>query len=119
VITITTADIHDFTHGACFLLAKAVRDAAGWPPAAMWDGFGPAGHMFNVMPDGRLLDIEGAHTRNEMFGNWGRNGRRRGITTRFVHLDEWEFPASWGDPDPAPYVRRAELLVPVLLESIS
>lgn len=95
-MVITELDVLDFTTGACFLLAKAVQSKSGWPAAAFWDGFRATGHAFNAMPDGRYLDVRGAHTRHDMMlSRWGHDRGRHGITTRHVRLHEWEL--CWDD----------------------
>jgi len=110
---ITEQDRDGFTRGACFLLAAVVQEATSWPVAAFRDGFGPGGHAFNLMPDGRYLDIDGPQTRAEILARRGR-GRRR-VTTRHVRLDEWTL--SWGDP--AEWTGRAWEILPDLLATVT
>lgn len=114
--SITQKDIHDFTNGACFLLAEAVMKETGWPVAAFWNGFRPCGHVFNVLPDGRYLDIEGPRTRQELLARRGKG--RRAITTRHVQLDEWRLPM-WNCTSPARYTARAKKIIPVLLATVN
>lgn len=114
---VTDQDRWDFTEGACFLLAQAFEKETGWPPAAMWNGFRACGHVFTVMPGKRYIDVNGPQTRRQIFGRWeySRHGdRRSGITTRHVHINEWELP--WDDPEK--YEIRARQLVPILLQEI-
>jgi hypothetical protein len=107
-------DVYYFTEGACFLLAQEIEKAHGWPLAAFWVGFASSGHMFNVLPDGRYLDIRGAHTRDELFA---QNPDYRAITTRHVEADQWFLPFHFEDA-PAVYTGRAREIIPTLLASI-
>jgi hypothetical protein len=63
-----------FHEGACSALAIALNDATGWPIVAVTEtdninggriGMGSAMHWFVERPDGRLIDVLGAHTREE------------------------------------------------------
>jgi len=107
-------DIHYFTKGACFLLAQEIEKVTGWPLAAFWEGFAPGGHMFNVLPDGRYLDIRGAHTRDELFA---QNPDYRAITTRHVKAARWFLPCDFEEA-PAVYIDRAREIIPALLTSV-
>ncbi len=115
---VTAKDIIDFTYGGCYLLAEEIEAATGWGPAAFWDGFRPAGHVFAAMPDGRFLDITGAHTRAEMMAtHWARPGDkhgRRGITRNVGSLDGWRLERRYEDELRA----RARELIPVLLAEL-
>jgi hypothetical protein len=112
---ITDQDIENFTKGWCYLLAGVIEQDCGYPRVAFWDGFRPAGHMFNILPDGRFIDITGIHTRAEMMAtHWarpnGKHGARRGIT-RNVGT-----PGSWRSSGVERVGRaRAREIVPVLL----
>jgi hypothetical protein len=78
--TVTLGHLDDaarfaFAHGQCHALARAVTDATGWPLAAliddacycetcaMFDGVCAhrVAHLIAVHPDGRHVDIAGAH----------------------------------------------------------
>jgi hypothetical protein len=115
--SITQHDIEIFTNGACFLLAKVVMEETGWPVAAFWDGFRPRHHVFNVLPDGRYLDVEGPRTRQEFIAN--HVVRHRRITTQNVQLNDWELPWSWSDYDLDYYIARAQEILPALLATVN
>lgn len=65
-----------FKYGGCGALALALHDATGWPIVAITDhhnvfedrqaGGGSALHWTVRHPDGRLIDIDGAHDHDEL-----------------------------------------------------
>lgn len=58
------AALHVYTHGQCAALARALHDATGWPlMLAVWtsDKGEDAIHFYVERPDGRVVDITGAH----------------------------------------------------------
>lgn len=65
-----------FKYGGCGALALALHDATGWPIVAITDhhnvfedgqaGGGSALHWTVRHPDGRLIDIDGAHDPDEL-----------------------------------------------------
>jgi hypothetical protein len=57
-----------FTHGCCGILARAIHRRAEWPIVrAGWVG----NHFAVQVPDGRILDIEGAHSSENWQARWG------------------------------------------------
>jgi len=76
---------HVFMHGYCGDLALALHDYMGWPiiGAGAWDDDaiiveggsmiveGVGAHYGTQAPDGRVVDIEGAHEIHAWAGRWG------------------------------------------------
>lgn len=58
--------IRAFKNGCCGGLAIALHDATGWPIVAVGSHHGEALHYMARRPDGRLIDIEGAHTDDDV-----------------------------------------------------
>lgn len=50
-----------FTQGQCHALALAIHEETGWPTYGCEDGEGDLEHLVVKTPDGRILDISGAH----------------------------------------------------------
>lgn len=67
-------DVERFTYGDCALFAWAINRLTGWPIHA----FDCELHAFNVMPDGRYVDIEGIVTKRTFMRKWMCNERREG-----------------------------------------
>lgn len=68
---ITDGDIEAFTCGDCHILAAEIARVTGWPLCAFRDDEGePEAHAFVRMPDGRLLDVEGAHEPDKFIKAW-------------------------------------------------
>lgn len=55
-------NITRYTQSDCYILAGAIHDLTGWPPALLSADNGETGHVVTVMPDGRYLDVRGTHT---------------------------------------------------------
>jgi hypothetical protein len=51
-----------YKYGQCHALAQAIHDATGWPMEVWRMEQGGNEHAVVRMPDGRLLDVEGVHT---------------------------------------------------------
>jgi len=110
---ITEQDIHDFTKGACYLLADEISVVTGWPVCSFWTGFSQVEHVFNETPDGHYLDIEGKRSREEMISRWGWSK----ITRDHADVSKWSLPW-WGKwKDEEHYRDRARQLIPELLVS--
>lgn len=84
---------HVFTHGYCAELALALHRSTGWPivSAGQWDDdrdddddddghFIPGAHFGVLVPDGRMLDIEGASEIYSWAGRWGVDGAFREVS---------------------------------------
>lgn len=68
---ITDLDIIRFTEGDCHYLARAINHITGWPIHCFtWDDGEPEGHAFIVMPNGKILDVEGVHTPEQFYKSW-------------------------------------------------
>lgn len=67
---ITPAAVETFTRGACAGLAIALHDATGWPIVEVGHCDGLPLHFMVRRPDGRLVDIEGAHTDEDVADEW-------------------------------------------------
>lgn len=62
-----------FTSGWCHVLALEVHDRTGWPVVVVSDGpHGPVGwvHAGVQLPDGRVLDVRGAHDPLRWLAEW-------------------------------------------------
>lgn len=68
--TITPAAVEAFTRGACAGLAIALHDHTGWPLIEVGHCDGLPLHFMVRHPDGRLIDIEGAHTDTDVYSEW-------------------------------------------------
>jgi len=94
---------HAFSTGACSSLAIAIHDATGWPIVAITDhhnvfdngraGGGSALHWTVRRPDGRLVDIDGAHDAKDLVeryhGDADDGEAKDGVSTRADCL-EWQ-----------------------------
>ncbi|MEU1663611.1 hypothetical protein ABZ547_08345 [Streptomyces sparsogenes] len=58
--------VRAFKYGACGGLAIALHDATGWPIVSVGSYEGEALHYMVRCPAGRLVDIEGAHTDDDV-----------------------------------------------------
>lgn len=67
---ITPAAVEAFTRGACAGLAVAVHDHTGWPIVEVGHCDGLPLHFMVRHPDGRLVDIRGAHTDQSVCDEW-------------------------------------------------
>lgn len=65
-----------FTNGQCHALAMALHQATGWPLYRVkprgYDCCPTCAHWMVGLPDGRLLDIMGVSSRDEVRMEWGR-----------------------------------------------
>ncbi|AOG03210.1 hypothetical protein [Bosea sp. RAC05] len=102
---------HAFSYGACGGLAIALHDALGWPLVAITDahnvmdgraGGGSAMHWGVQRPDGKFIDIDGAHDVNDLVerfhGEADDDEAAWGISTR-ADAVEWYVEAQ-GEPIP-------------------
>lgn len=70
-------DVERFTEGDCWLLAKRLHRITGWPLCSFkfWDVEAertvPGDHGFVMVPDGRVLDIEGCVSKRKFAKKWG------------------------------------------------
>lgn len=67
---ITPAAVEAFTRAACAGLAVAVHDATGWPIIEVGHCDGLPLHFMVRRPDGRLVDIRGAHADTDVRDEW-------------------------------------------------
>jgi hypothetical protein len=115
VVTNPRNDIERFTRGGCFILACVIHDLTGWPICAFWNdlAYEPDHHVFNLMPDGRYLDIKGAYTKQEMIDEWG-GFAKHGIVEDIDPLDLW----NWSCPfDHEETYERAMEIAPELIKA--
>ncbi|MYS16130.1 ParB/Srx family N-terminal domain-containing protein [Streptomyces sp. SID4982] len=68
--TITPAAIEAFTRAACAGLAVALHDATGWPIVEVGHCDNLPLHFMVRHPDGRLVDIRGAHADEAVCDEW-------------------------------------------------
>lgn len=114
-----------FKYGACGALAIAIHDATGWPIVAITDhhnvfedgtaGGGSALHWTVRRPDGMLVDIDGAHSAEELVEEYhGEADDHQAAAGRSTREDavEW-YIESQGEPIP---VSLAAKFVDVVLE---
>lgn len=96
-----------FSMGGCHILAVAIHDETGWPIVGVTDpdnvfgdrlGGGSCVHYCVKAPDGKLIDIDGAHTeedlRDRFYGDVDENEDGEpipaiGITSRADALEWW------------------------------
>lgn len=55
-----------FIYGQCHGLSLAIQSRTGWPLVAMVDDNGTCGHFCVRRPDGKIIDVTGAHTSEEI-----------------------------------------------------
>jgi hypothetical protein len=73
---ITPEMIETFAYGECVALASAMRRHTGWPYAIAWLDESTFNHVGVRTPDGRFLDICGAHTDVEVLRSGAWKGRQ-------------------------------------------
>lgn len=108
------ADVDRFTTGDCHIFALAVHKLTGWPIATFDYEHDPTGsiHAFNIMPDGRLIDVEGIHDPNEFVKQWKRWGAKRFSKQHWPTMRK-----SWQGPQFGQYsYARARVVAKRLLE---
>lgn len=115
---------HAFKIGACGALAIAIHDATGWPIVAITDahnvfedgkaGGGSALHWTVRRPDGKLIDIDGAHDADDLIEEYrweaDDDEAAAGESTR-ADCIEWYVEAQ-GEPIP---IRLAATFVEAVL----
>ena len=104
----TPDTIEAFTCGDCWMLARAIHDISKWDMVLYnpyphrdldyWE------HVAVRMPDGLILDIEGAHTEDDFLQRWNENAADEdayeyGEVIPLSGVDEWE--RATGDQVPA------------------
>jgi hypothetical protein len=62
--------VRAFTQGQCHALALALHERTGWPIRQLENDEGEPFHLYVETPDGRALDITGAHDRDEFRQAW-------------------------------------------------
>lgn len=115
-----------FKYGACAALAIAMHDKLGWPIVAITDahnvhdgkaGWGSALHWAVRRPDGKLIDIDGAHDESDLVdayhGEADEGEAAAGQSSRDIAV-EW-YVECQGEPIP---VSLASTFVTPLLESM-
>lgn len=116
-----------FKYGGCGALALALHDATGWPIVAITDhynvfedgqaGGGSALHWTVRHPDGRLIDIDGAHDPEDLVEQYhgdADDGQAAAGTSSREDVVEWYIECQ-GEPIP---VSLAVSFVSPLLEAI-
>lgn len=115
---VTPAAVEAFTRGACAGLALAVHDATGWPIIEVGHCDGLPLHFMVRHPDGRLFDIRGAHTDDEVRDEWEFDADDGHATlaeaTRAGVLDCYRVDC--GEPVPMDLVRT---FVPAVLNALN
>lgn len=119
--------LHAFKYGACGALAIAIHDATGWPIVAITDahnvhdgkaGGGSAMHWTVRRPDGMLVDVDGAHSPEELVEEYGPEAddeeAAAGLSTR-ADAEEWYVEAQ-GEPIP---IALAATFVDAVIEKAS
>lgn len=100
-----------FKYGGCGALAIALHDATRWPIVAITDahnvydgraGGGSALHWTVQRPDGKLIDIDGAHDSDDLVAEYAGDAddgaAAAGLSTR---ADVWEwYVEAQGEPIP-------------------
>lgn len=100
-----------FKRGACGALAIALHDATGWPVVAITDahnvfdgkaGGGSALHWAVLRPDGKVVDVDGAHDPEDLVEEYHAEAddeeAAMGRSTR-ADVVEWYIEAQ-GEPVP-------------------
>lgn len=119
-LRITKLDIERFTCGDCGILARAISRITGWDIHSFiakdhgwYTASGdPMGHAFVIMPDGRVLDIEGAHEKHAFAHKWGYRPELIGPTTWKDICRAWQNYPIYGQHS----IARARQLAPFLLK---
>lgn len=121
---ITELDNKRFTCGDCHYLARAIHKRTGWQIGAFswpvvensdrytWNPGGPDYHAFAIMPDGRVLDVEGVKTQEELKERWR-------VEAGIIKPFEWKDVKVFGTPDYGRFTyRRAYQVADMLLEAL-
>lgn len=92
--------VEAYTSGDCWMLAHQIHDITGWDVVALGEPDdtqnNPAKldwyHMANLLPDGRVLDINGIHNQHDVMREWIGESETAVITTLNdkSHLDDRE-----------------------------
>lgn len=69
--------VEAFTKGDCWVLAKDIEAATGYPIAMATYGDGYWCHAGNVLPNGLIVDIEGTRTEKEWVARWEKPTRHK------------------------------------------
>lgn len=96
---------HAFTHGACGALAVAIHDTTGWPIIAVGKCDGLDMHYAVRRPDGLLVDIEGAHSDDDMRDAYALWADDDVTLTPISRAEVWEWWVEEGQPIPMDVVR--------------
>lgn len=99
-----------FTRGQCHALAAAIRAVTGWPMVGVGidPGYG-AFHCAVRAPDGRILDIEGAHAEGAWLQEWGQDGEA------IAEVTDAEYRSWHPNGDMHKPTKHAPLFVPAVL----
>ena len=102
---------HAFKYGACGALAIALHDATGWPVVAITAahnafkgkaGGGSALHWAVRRPDGKTVDVDGAHDQEDLVEEYASDAdggqAAYGLSTR-ADVEEW-YVECQGEPIP-------------------
>lgn len=103
---ITDIERTAYTYGDCATLARAVHEATGYPivfyggteteDGVLYDDdtYWFWVHAFNVMPDGRYIDVNGIYTAEEIREQWHPSF----LETAYKHLHVADFHANIWHP---------------------
>ncbi|TFI30152.1 hypothetical protein [Streptomyces sp. 4R-3d] len=110
---ITEQDVRTYKYGGCGSLALAIHEATGWPIVAAVADDGLELHYAATRPDGRLVDITGAHTEDDMLLEYEFHADGGAVTLVDVTPDHVRTTSQWyGNPINMGAARR---LVPAVL----
>jgi hypothetical protein len=103
--------LHAFKTGACGALAIALHEVTGWPIVAITDshnvhngkaGGGSALHWAVKRPDGKIVDVDGAHSPEDLVAEYHDDADEGlaaiGVSSR-ADVVEW-YVESQGEPIP-------------------
>ncbi len=106
-----------FRRGACAAIALAIHERTHWPIVAITDhhnvfedgraGGGSALHWTVKAPDGRLLDVDGLHTAEELIEEYEEDadeGEAAAGLSTVADITEWYIEAQ-GEPIPLELAR--------------
>jgi hypothetical protein len=104
---ITPAAIDAFTRGACAGLAIAVHDTTGWPIIEVGHCDGLPLHFMVRHPDGRLVDVRGTHSDDDVRDEWEFDADDENVTlTEVTRAVAWDcYLVDCGEPVPMDLVR--------------
>lgn len=93
---ITDDDIYRFTNGACWILGEVLEERAGLPRRYVKDQHGKGMHVVAQLPDGRYLDVEGAHEQDDLLRHYQHPRFARYAQAVGDPDGDWTLPYYWG-----------------------